>query len=421
MTPDGTGWDAPCAISELFLYAGAVKQAGTQHSLRLIIILGILSAFAPFTTDTYLPGFHAMAKDFGVGIGLIELTLSLFFLGLAVGQLFYGPVIDAIGRRRPLFVGVILYILATTVCLFTHNIHLLIAMRFLQALGGCSGMLIGRAILNDLFDALENARAQSLLMVVMMLGPILAPILGGFLIAHFGWRSVFVFMLAFGVVCALLVALFIPETLAAEDRQPLHLTGILRTWTTLLRKPQFTIPTLVGACAQACMFAFITGSSFVFINLHGVSTQQYGLLFALIALALIVGAQLNRVALRIWSPAKLLSFAQILNLAAGALLVAAVPTSSLIALLVPLWLCVLSLGFSGADSVALAMSGCRENSGSGSSLIGLLQFAGAFAVSSLIASAQNGTALPMTISIAACASVAVLLWFLTPSRFRTTQ
>lgn len=371
----------------------------------------MLAFFAPCATDMYLAGFPSMAQFFGVGVGQIQITLSVFFLGLAVGQMFYGPLIDHYGRRRPLLCGIALYIATTALCLVTRNIEQFIVLRFLQAVGGCSGMIVGRAILNDVFDARENARAQSLLMVVTTLGPILAPTLGGFLIAQFGWRSAFLSMLALGLLCMFLVVVFIPETLAPEDRLSQSLSSIFHTWFELLRNPSFSIPTMAGGFAQACMFAFITGSSFVFIDLYKISVEAYGLYFALIACALIVFAQINRSALYRWRPESLLSFSLVLNVVAGLCLLASVRVNSFIVLLIPLWFSIGSLGFSGADSVAVAMLASGKNSGSGSSLIGVLQFGCAFAVSSLVATAQNGTAYPMTLAMLVCGTIAALLWF----------
>ncbi|MDR3516204.1 MAG: multidrug effflux MFS transporter [Azospirillaceae bacterium] len=379
---------------------------------RIIAILGMLAAFAPLATDMYLPGFHLMADDFGVPESNIEMTLSVFFLGLAIGQAVYGPVIDRFGRRIPLLAGVALFLTATLLCLVTADIGVFTALRFVQAVGGCAGMIVGRAIISDLFDARESARAFSLLLVVMTLAPILAPILGGFIITHAGWKAVFLFALAFGLLCAGLVWFFVPETLAPEKRRIETLGEILRIWGDLMIAPNFIVPALVGGLAQACMFAFITGSPFVFINLHGVSAQTYGWLFALIAGALIIASKINRSALHRHGPASLLGMALILNALAGVGTLVMASTGSLVALLVPLWFATGALGFIGANAAALAMVASDRHIGSGSSLVGVLQFGCAFLVSSLVAATQNGTAYPMTIAIAGCSTAAAFIWFL---------
>ncbi len=377
----------------------------------IVLILGLLGAFAPLATDMYLPSFHLMAEHFGVAEGSIEATLSVFFLGLAVGQAIYGPLIDRYGRRGPLLAGIGVYILATVFCLLTADIGSFSAFRFLQAIGGCAGMVIGRAIVSDLFDTRESARALSLLMIVGTMGPILAPILGGIIVTYAAWQAIFVVMLAFGFLCIGLVWFFIPETLPPDKRRIGSPLGFLRTWAGLMTHPGFIVPAVVGGLAQACMFAFITGSPFVFINLHGASAQAYGFLFALIACALIVSAQLNRMALRRSTPEFLLGAALATNAIAGIATVAVVPANSLVALLVPLWVAIGTLGFIGANAAATAMAASASHFGSASSLIGVLQFGCAFVVSGLVAATQNGTAYPMTVAIAVCGISATTLWF----------
>lgn len=386
---------------------------------RIIAILGMLAAFAPLATDMYLPGFPQMAAHFAVPEGGIEITLSIFFLGLAIGQAIYGPVIDRFGRRGPLLIGIGLYITSTVLCLLIADINVFIVLRFLQAVGGCTGMIIGRAIVTDLFDERDSARAFSSLLLVMTLAPILAPILGGFILTHAGWKAIFLFMLAFGLVCAVLVWVFVPETLAGEDRRKESPVAIARIWLALITDRAFIVPALVGGLAQACMFAFITGSPAVFINLHSVSAQTYGFLFALIACALIVASQVNRSMLKWKSPEFLLGCALILNVVAGVAAMLTVATNSLPLLLITLWFAIGALGFIGADSAAVAMVASGPHAGSGSALIGVLQFGCAFTVSSLVAVSQNGTAYPMTVAIAACGLLASSIWFMASTMGRS--
>lgn len=393
-----------------------IAPLSSAQATRIVVVLGLLSAFAPFATDMYLPGFDQMAADFGVAAGRIELTLSVFFLGLAVGQAIYGPLIDRFGRRGPLLVGVGIYVVATVGCLMTENFTLFTTLRFLQAIGGCAGMIIGRAIVSDLFDARESARVFSLLLVIMTMGPILGPIVGGFVITSVSWKATFLIMLAFGLLCFGLVWFVVPETCPPEKRRADDLIGIIAAWRALLGARAFAVPALVGGLAQAGMFAFITGSSFVFVNVYGVSPQTFGLLFALTAFALVVFAELNRFALKRLSPARMLGIGLVLNLVAGIGTVLAVPLESTAGLLLPLWFAIGALGFVGANAAALAMAASRSFPGSGSSLVGGLQFGCAFLVSGLVAMAQNGTAYPMTIAISICAALAAGCWFLSRAR-----
>lgn len=378
---------------------------------RLIPILAMLSAFAPFATDMYLPAFGQMAQTFHTDNGHIESTLSAFFLGLALGQALYGPLIDRFGRRTPLLIGVALFVAATIGCLLTRDIRVFTGFRVLQAIGGCAGMIIGRAVVNDLFGPTESARVLSLLLMLMTLAPIVAPLSGGWILALVGWQAIFIFMLVFALLCGVLVWFNVPETLPAGRRTPLKLSQILRTYGALCRRPGFIAPAVVGGLAQACMFAFITGSPFVFMGLFGVGEQQYGWLFGLNAVGIITAAQANRMGLRRWPVQKLLGAALCLNLAAGLALVASAHTSHLAVLMVPLWFAIASLGFIGGNAAAVAMAATGEHAGSGSAIIGTLQFGCAFLVSSLVAAAQNGTAYPMALAIAVAGFLATALWF----------
>lgn len=383
---------------------------------RIIAILGMLAAFAPMATDMYLPGFQQMAADLGVSDGAVEVTLSVFFLGLAVGQFLYGPLIDRFGRRVPLLLGVGLYVLATLACLWAPDIPTLAALRFVQALGGASGMIIGRAIIADLFDAREGARALSLVITVMTLAPVLAPALGGVVVAHAGWKAVFLVMLAFGLTCGALVWRFLPETLPAERRHAARPAEVARTWGQLLTQRSFVVPALVGGLAQGSMFAFITGSPFVFTGLHGVSPKHYGLLFGLIACSLIVAAQLNRAALRRMPPERLLTWALCGQVLAAAATVAMASAQALWMLVLPLWLAIGTLGFIGANAASVAMAASGRHAGSGSSMVGGLQLGCAFTVSLMVAALQNGSAYPMTGAILLCGLLANGLWHLARPR-----
>lgn len=377
---------------------------------RAVVILGLIAALPPLSTDLYLPAFPLLAESFAADDGEIQITLSVFFLGLALGQAFYGPLIDRFGRRGPLLAGIGLYAVATLLCLLVPDIAEFTVLRFLQAIGACAGMVIGRAIVSDLFDERQSAQALSLLMMVMTVAPIVAPLLGGLILAVAPWPMIFVFMLAFSLVGAALVWRQLPETLPPEKRKEGGFATAFAGYARLLRRRAFIVPTLVGGFTQGCMFAFITGSPFVLIRLHGVSEQAFGLLFGAIAAGLILAAQANRLALRRWSTHALLGTALMLNLLAALALVAMSTSEDLLAFVIPLWLAIATLGFIGANSAAIAMTEAGDEAGSGSALIGLLQFGCAFLVSSLVAATQNGTAYPMTIAITACGLLASLLW-----------
>ncbi|PPE71251.1 multidrug effflux MFS transporter [Caldimonas thermodepolymerans] len=386
----------------------AIPQAGAG---RLILVLAMLTAFAPFSTDMYLPAFAQLAAAYRTDHGHIEATLSTFFLGLACGQALYGPVIDRYGRKGPMLAGVLLFALATLGCLLTRDIALFTGLRFVQAIGGCAGMIIGRAVVHDLYGPRDSARVLSLLLTLVTLAPIVAPLLGGWILAVSDWRAIFVLLLAFAALCAILVALWVPETLPRERRRPLDGASILAGYATLLRSPRFMVPALAGGIAGASMFAFITGSPFVFMGHFGLSEQQYGWVFGGTALGLVAGAQLNGIALRRFGVARLLGLALGVNLAAAVALLAVAQTPHPLVLMLPLWFVIATLGLVAGNSAAIAMAASGAYPGTASALVGILQFGCAFAVSSAVAAAQNGTTWPMVLAMLASAVLGSALWF----------
>ena len=285
-------------------------------NFRTILILGALSAFGPLAIDFYLPGFPAMAQAFATDEKHIQLTLAVYFLGLSIGQLVYGPIADRFGRRVPLLVGVGLFTAASFACAFAPSLDWLIGARFVQALGGCAGMVLSRAIVSDKCDAVGSAKVFSQLMLVMGLAPILAPMLGGLLVNLYGWQAIFIVLTCFSALAALAVALGLPESLPANvPRQPL--SGALRQYGRLLKDREYLGHALTGGIAMAGMFAYIAGSPFVFIQLYGVPAEHYGWLFGSNAAGFILVAQVNARLLAKRGPAFLLSRMVWLYLAAG--------------------------------------------------------------------------------------------------------
>ncbi|ROQ47861.1 multidrug effflux MFS transporter [Pseudomonas putida] len=383
-------------------------------NLRTILILGALSAFGPLAIDFYLPGFPAMALAFATDEKHIQTTLAAYFLGLSLGQLAYGPVADRFGRRIPLLVGVILFTLASLACAFAPSLDALIAARFVQALGGCAGMVLSRAIVSDKCDAVASAKVFSQLMLVMGLAPILAPMLGGVLVNLYGWQSIFLALTLFSAGCTLAVALGLPESLPSnQPRQPL--SGALRQYGRLLKDRVFMGHALTGGIAIAGMFAYIAGSPFVFIKLYGVPAEHYGWLFGSNAAGFILVAQVNARLLAKRGPAFLLARTVWVYLAAGLVLlgISALHTQALWPLLVPLFVCIASLGCIIPNASACAMSGQGARAGSASALLGCVQFSVAAGAAALVGVLHDGSALPMALVISLCGAAAVGVAMLT--------
>ena len=383
-------------------------------NLRMVLILGALSAFGPLAIDFYLPAFPAMAQAFATDEKHVQTTLAAYFLGLSIGQLAYGPVADRFGRRKPLLFGVTLFTLASLACAYAPNLDTLVLARFVQALGGCAGMVLSRAIVSDKCDPVASAKVFSQLMLVMGLAPILAPMLGGVLVNLAGWQSIFLVLSLFSAACLLAVSLGLPESLPADmPRQPL--SGALRQYLRLLNDRVFLGHALTGGIAIAGMFAYIAGSPFVFIKLYGVPAEHYGWLFGTNAAGFILVAQVNARLLAKRGPAFLLVRAVWMYLAAGLMLlgVSALRPSQLWPLLVPLFVCIASLGCIIPNASACAMSGQGARAGSASALMGCLQFSVAAGAAALVGLLHDGSAVPMTLVISLCGALVVSVALLT--------
>ncbi len=379
---------------------------------RLALVLGSLSAFGPLSIDMYLPGLPALAREFHTDTAAAQLTLSLFFIGLAVGQALYGPIADRVGRKRPLLAGCAFYMIASVACALAPSIESLIVLRFAQALGGCAGMVIARSIVRDLFDAHNSARMYSFLMLVMGLAPITAPLIGGQILVAFGWRAIFWLLGGFGLFCLVMVAFQLPETLPAERRIRAGLGQALEVYGRLLADRRFVGYALAGGFVSAGMFAYISGSPFVFIELYGVAPQHYGWIFGTNALGLVIASQLNRWLLMRYRSEAILAATFVAYAIAGLVLalVAATGFGGLAGLLAPLFLCVASVGLIGPNAAAAAMAPHGHVAGSASALLGTLQFVVGAGAGALVGVLHNGTAMPMAGIIAIC-SVAAFVTF----------
>ncbi len=377
-------------------------------NLRMVLILGALSAFGPLAIDFYLPAFPAMAQAFATDEKHVQATLAAYFLGLSIGQLAYGPVADRFGRRKPLMFGVTVFTLASLACAYATNLDTLVLARFVQALGGCAGMVLSRAIVSDKCDPVASAKVFSQLMLVMGLAPILAPMLGGVLVNVAGWQSIFLTLGLFSAACLLAVSLGLPESMPEDmPRQPL--SGALRQYLRLLADRVFLGHAVTGGIAIAGMFAYIAGSPFVFIKLYGVPAEHYGWLFGANAAGFILVAQVNARLLAKRGPAFLLARAVWLYLGAGLALlaVAAWRPTALWPLLVPLFICIASLGCIIPNASACAMSGQGARAGSASALMGCVQFSVAAGAAALVGLLHDGSAVPMALVICLCGVLAV--------------
>jgi len=376
-----------------------------DRKLRLIFILGALSAIAPLSIDMYLPALPQVSKDLSTGAVQAQLTLTACVVGLAVGQVVAGPLSDRWGRRRPLLIGLVVYAVASLLCVFAPTVETFIGLRLVQGAAGAAGIVIARAVVRDLYDGVEAAKFFSMLMLVNGLAPILAPVLGGQLLRFTPWPGVFAALSGIGVLLFLASLLGLRETLPVQRRETGGMWATLSTFRTLLLDRSFVAYALAGGLAFAAMFTYISGSPFVLQDIYGLSPQAFSVVFGINALGIVLAGQVSGwLAGRVPLDRLLAAGLAIVAVGGVGLLVAVITDAGLAAVLPALFLVVSGQGLVLPNSTALALSGRPPNvAGSASALLGLGQFAIGGATAPLAGIAGSGTALPMALTIAVAA------------------
>lgn len=376
-----------------------------------IWLLGSLAAIGPFSIDMYLPGFPAIAVDLSTDMAHVGLTLTSYFVGISVGQIAYGPLMDRFGRKKPLMLGLIVYIVAALGCALSPSVSVLITLRFFLALGGCVGMAGSRAVVRDLFSGREIARALSALVMVFGVAPIVAPTMGGLVVKTFGWRFIFVALAAIGVAVLVALSRFLRETKGEDTSISLHPKNVVVEYLRLFREPAFVTYAFVSAAAAGGFLAYISGSAFVYMKLFGFTETQFGWMYSANAVGLIAASQINRFWLRMLDSARILRIVAAIQFCLVAVLFA-LPLNEFIgtAGFIGLIFCYLFLfGFVNPNTMALALHPFTRNAGSASALIGCIQMVGGASASGLVSYLYNGTAMPMIWVMAGCTGVTLLV------------
>jgi MFS transporter, DHA1 family, multidrug resistance protein len=381
-----------------------------NNRFLLILILGLLSAIGPFSIDTYLSGFPTIANDLGVTVDEVSYSLSSFFIGISLGQLIYGPLLDRFGRKTPLMIGLVIYVIASLGCAVSHSIEMLIAFRFLQALGGCVGMVAPRAIVRDVFPVNESAKVFSTLILILGVSPIIAPTVGSYLITTMGWQSVFWVQSFMGFLLLMAVLFFLPESKQPDPTFSLKPKPIITSFLYVFKTPQFFTYTLAASLVSAGVYAYLSGSPFVFMKIFNVTEQQYGWIFGLLAAGLIMSSQVNNWMLNEFSSEQIIKTVLRLQTVIGLVLC----TLSLMVWLnlynaiglIFLFLC--CQGFSFPNASALSMAPFKKEAGTASALMGAFQMGFGSLAAALVGILSNGTSLPMTAVMAGCAVLGLL-------------
>jgi MFS transporter, DHA1 family, multidrug resistance protein len=364
-----------------------------------VLVLGALIALGPFTIDMYLPALPTISTDLLTSSATVQLTLTGTLLGLGLGQLVIGPLSDRFGRRLPLLAGTAVHVLASALCLIAPSIEVLGGLRVLQGLGAAAGSVIALAIVRDLYTGRAAATLLSRLILVMGVSPVIAPTVGGYILAFTSWRGVFAVLAVIGLVLIPVAARALPETLPPERRQTTGVLGTLRTYGGLLRDRTFLGLVLVAGLAMSAVMAYVSGASFVFQEEYGLSEQVFGLVFGTAAIWLIAATQLNPVLLRRFEPRQLLLAAVVAGSAAGLVLltVALLGLGGVIGFLVGLWLVLFAVGLALPNAPAVALSRHGEAAGTAAALLGAVQFGVGAIVSPLVGVLGNNAVAMATI------------------------
>ncbi|MBD8489405.1 Bcr/CflA family multidrug efflux MFS transporter [Echinicola sp. CAU 1574] len=371
----------------------------------IILILGALSTISPFSIDMYLPGFPSIAKNLGTDIANVQLSLTSYLIGIAIGQLFYGPLLDRFGRKKPLYVGLIIYVLASIACAYTTNVENLIIMRFFQAIGGCAGMVAAQAMVRDVFPVNKTAQAMALLMLVIAVSPMIAPTLGGYVTAHYSWNTVFLILASITLVIIVASYFFLPDGATPDNEISLRPNQVVKKYVEVTKNRQFLVYMLIGGIAGAAPFAYISGSADVFMNIYQVSEQQYGWIFALLATAMIGSTQLNHILLKKFSSEQIIKVALTYQTIIGFIMILGVWNNwlNVYTLITLMFVFLTGHGLCNPNAAALTLAPFSRNAGSAAAMMGSMRMAMGGVVSAAVSIFHNDTASPMVIMMSFCA------------------
>jgi DHA1 family bicyclomycin/chloramphenicol resistance-like MFS transporter len=396
------------------------QRVGEPASTGLLLLLGAMSAFPPVTTDIYLPALPELTQSLRGTITEGQVTLAVYFVGLGLGQLFYGPWSDRIGRRPAMMVGAAIYLAASVGCAVATTMNEMIAWRFLQAIGACSGVVISTAVVRDRFDQQESARIFSMLLTLRGVGPIVAPLAGGVIVTWLGWRAIFWAVTVFGAILGLSVFFGLQESRTEAVAARARSESPIGAYTAVLKNPRIVGYMLTSGLNFSCMFAWIAAAPYLIITLYKVPALYFGWIFGANAAGFMIAAQINRRLLKSYRPDDILPRGALgAVLAAAVLLVDALTGfGGALGVLLPLFLVVSSLGFVSTNAMAGGMAVDPSRAGSVSALFGASQFsvAGLTTVGAALLSRQPALAMAAVIMVCALGALVFPLRLLAQRR-----
>ncbi len=377
-------------------------MSSARNRWLIIIILGALSTISPFAIDMYLPAFPEVAGALHTSTARVQLSIVSYFAGFSLGQLIYGPLLDRFGRKRPLYAGLVLFIVASGLCMNSHDVKFLITMRFVQAIGGCVAGVAGMAMVRDFFHVDETAKIISMLILILSVSPFLAPRIGYYVAEHLGWRWVFVLLAAFALLMIVVCRLFLSEGYKPDSTVSLKPMPILRNYVEVLKEPQFLTYALAGSFVFSGLLVYVSSSPIIFMEVFHVNGGQFSLIFAVMAVGFIGANQVNVFLLRKFSSAQI--FYATLLVECPVVLLFLVGTYfnwlGLPAVMVLLFIVLSSLGLAYPNAAALAVVPFDHNIGSASAMLGFLQIGIAVLASSIIGLTNSHTMTPVALLVA---------------------
>ena len=379
--------------------------------IKLILILGSLTALGPFSIDMYLPGFAGIAKDLNTSVANVSMTLSSYFIGISAGQLLYGPLLDRYGRKKPLFIGLLIYILASLGCVFVTDIDAFIGLRFVQAVGSCAATVASVSMVRDLFPVKDIPKVFSLLMLVVGLSPMLAPTIGGYVTEEYGWHTVFFILMCMGIVILLAAQIGLPNTFKPDTSISLKPKPIINNFIIILKEPQFYTYAFTGAVAFSGLFTYVAASPILFMDIFEVNGKTYGWIFAFMSLSFISASQLNSLLLRKFTSEQMILGA-LISQSLISVLFLILATNNLLGLyetIAMLFLFLACLGISNPNTAGLTLAPFSRNAGSASALMGAIQLGLGAIASFAVGVFVKNSMLPMVIIMAVSTIFALII------------
>lgn len=389
----------------------------------LILVLGALTALAPFSIDMYLPGFPAIAKSFGVSTGRVTLSLSSFFLGISLGQVLYGPLVERFGRKKPLYAGLFLYLLASAGCYFAPSIEVLIALRFMQAIGSCAAGVVSMTMVRDLFPVKDNAKIFSLLLLVLGASPMIAPTIGGFITATFSWQAIFVTLFFLALIILLAAYALLPESRQPDKSYSLKIAPILSGYWQVVKTPQFFTYAVGGGIASSGMFAYIAASPAIFMEGYGVSNRTFGWIFAIVTIGFVGLSQLNRLFSKYFKAAQIVFGGVTVMVLIGSLMLYGLNQGwfGLFSTAAMIFIFLGCVGIINPNAASLSMAPFDKNAGSAASLFGLIQWGIAGISSVAVSFFKSGSPIPLAAIMTVTAVAALLLLYISRKALKQQQ